>query len=488
MNMGVLSIIMWLPFVGMLIVLAVPNSQPKLIHAAALGISAVTFGLSWGLLFNYNAADPGLQFVERVSWIPEMGMTYALGVDALGLVMLMLTTLMMLVALIVSVGSIRERIKAYFAWLMLLEFAIIGVFVSQDWFLFYMFWEITLIPMFFLIGIWGADRRGPASMSFFLYTLGGSIFMLLGIIAAYLNTPDHTFDMVRMAQASSAWTRDFQIVIFLAFFIGLAVKVPVFPLHGWLPLAHVEAPVPVSIILSGVLLKMGAYGLMRITDLVPIGIEWFAPWLFVLGTINILYGSLMAWRQTDLKAMIAFSSVGHMGFVLVGISALNAIGYTGALMQMFTHGIITGALFLLIGAIYERAHTREVTAFGGLAQQMPVYAVLTSMAFLASMSLPGLAGFISEIHALVGSFQRWGLWVIIATLGILITAAYSLRAIGKMFMGQFNMRWAHLQDLNARELVAVAPLAILMLVIGVYPGPMLRLMNATLTRLVAPFN
>jgi NADH-quinone oxidoreductase subunit M len=227
---------------------------------------------------------------------------------------------------------------------------------------------------------------------------------------------------------------------------------------------------------------------MRITDMVPIGIEWFAPWLFVLGTINILYGSLMAWRQTDLKAIVAFSSVGHMGFVLIGISALNVIGYTGALMQMFTHGIITGALFLLVGAIYERAHTREVTDFGGLAQHMPVYAVLTSMAFLASMSLPGLAGFISEIHALVGSFQRWGLWVIIATLGILISAAYSLRTIGRMFMGQFNTRWAHLQDLNARELAAVVPLAVLILVIGVYPGPMLRLISATLVRLVAPFN
>lgn len=325
-------------------------------------------------------------------------------------------------------------------------------------------------------------------MSFFLYTLGGSVFMLLGIIAAYLNTPEHTFDMVRMVQASATWTREFQIIVFLAFFIGLAVKVPVFPLHGWLPLAHVEAPVPVSIILSGILLKMGAYGIMRITDLFPIGIEWFAPWLFVLGTINILYGSLMAWRQTDLKAIVAFSSVGHMGFVLIGVSALNVIGYTGALMQMFTHGVITGALFLLVGAIYERAHTREVTAFGGLAQHMPMYAVVTTMAFLASMSLPGLAGFISEIHALVGSFQRWGLWVIIATLGILITAAYSLRAIGKMFMGQFDTRWSHLKDLSIRELVAVVPLAILMLVIGVYPGPLLRLMNATLVRIVAPFN
>ena len=347
-----------------------------------------------------------------------------------------------------------------------------------------MFWEITLIPMFFLIGIWGGKERSTASMSFFLYTLGGSVFMLLGIIAAYLSTPEHTFDMIQMAKAHIGWSKEFQIMVFLAFFLGLAVKVPVFPLHGWLPLAHVEAPVPVSMILSGVLLKMGAYGLLRISGLVPEGLLWFLPFLLALGLINIVYGSLMAWRQTDLKAMVAFSSISHMGFVLIGIAGLTVAGFTGAVMQMFTHGIITGALFLLVGVIYERTHTRQVTDFGGLSRNVPAYSVAMSLALLASMGLPGLAGFISEFHALVGAWERWGLYVAFASIGILVTAAYSLRTIGRMFMGPFNPRWEGLQDLSPREYAAVLPLMALMIGLGLFPSYALTLMNATLGQMV----
>ena len=485
--MGILSLIIWLPLVGAVVILFLSQKQIRLIQSVALASAGASLALSWNLLTSFDTAKPALQFVERLQWVPEMGMTYSIGVDGLSLPMVLLTTLLSLVSLVASVSSITERTKAYFAWFLLLEFAILGVFVAQDWFLFYMFWEITLIPMFFLIGIWGGKERTMASMSFFLYTLGGSVFMLLGIIAAYLATPVHTFDMIEMAKANVGWSKEFQIMVFMAFFIGLAVKVPVFPLHGWLPLAHVEAPVPVSMMLSGVLLKMGAYGLLRISGLVPEGLLWFLPFLMALGMVNIIYGALMAWRQTDLKSMVAFSSVSHMGFVLIGIAGLTLAGFTGAVMQMFTHGIITAALFLLIGVIYERTHTRQITDFGGLSRTVPVFSVAMSLAMLASMGLPGLAGFISEFHALVGAWERWGLYVTFASIGILVTAAYSLRTIGKMFMGPFNPRWEGLQDLTPREYVATVPLILLMVGLGLFPSFALNLMNATLKQMVVIF-
>ena len=484
--MGILSIITWLPLFGALVILGLPRTQVRLIQTVAIGVSAASFVLAWNLLASFNTATSALQFVERLKWVPEMGMTYSLGVDGLSFPMILLTTLMSLVAVVAST-RITERVKAYFAWFMVLETAMLGVFMAQDWFLFYMFYEITLIPMFFLIGIWGGHNKGAASMSFFLYTLGGSVFMLLGIIAVYLGNPGHSFDMLQLAQAHTGWTPDFKILVFGAFFIGLAVKIPAFPLHGWLPLAHVEAPIPVSVLLSAVLLKMGGYGLMRVSGMLPEGIAWFAPVLFVLGLINIVYGALMAWRQTDLKAMVAFSSISHMGFVLLGISTLSVTGFTGVVMQMFTHGVIVGALFLLVGCLYERAHTRDIGAFSGLAQRVPVFSVLMTLTLLASMGLPGLAGFVSEFHALVGGFDRWGLWVSMASVGIVVTAAYSLRAINQMFLGAFNPRWEHLSDLNTREVLTLAPLVLLMVGLGIFPGAALALMANTLNNLAAAF-
>ena len=324
-------------------------------------------------------------------------------------------------------------------------------------------------------------------MSFFLYTLVGSIFMLLGIIAVYLNSDPNTFNMRELLEAREGWTEAFQIAPFLAFFAGFAVKIPVFPVHGWLPLAHVEAPTPVSVLLSGILLKMGAYGLLRVGELLPLALQWFAPVLLALAFINIMYGALLAWRQTDLKAMVAFSSIDHMGFVLLGIAALNATGFTGAVMMMVTHGIITAALFLLVGVMYEQAHTRDLTQFGGLMSSIPVFSVLMSLALLASMGLPGLAQFVSEFHVLVGAFQQWGLYVIIALIGVLVTAAYSLRTIGRMFMGPVNPRWVGLKDMGGYELVAVVPLAVLMVGLGVFPSLALGLMDSTLAQMATLF-
>jgi NADH-quinone oxidoreductase subunit M len=388
------------------------------------------------------------------------------------------------VALIASL-KVERSPKAYFAWMMLLEFAILGVFVARDWFLFYVFWEIALVPMFFLIGIWGGPKKERATLTFFMYTLGGSIFMLLGIFAIYLAADPRTFDMTALEAASGGWTRSFQILPFLGFFIGFAVKIPVFPLHGWLPLAHVQAPTPVSIMLSGVLLKLGAYGILRVADTLPLGLQAVLPLLFVLALVNILYGAFLAFRQTDLKAIVAFSSISHMGFVLLGIAALNVTGVSGAVFMMLAHGIITGGLFLLVGIIYERTNTMELGQLSGLAGQVPRYAGVTVLALLASMGLPGLAQFVGEFQTLIGAFERWGLYVLFASLGILVTATFTLRVIAAMFTGDVDERRGSLRDLDARELTAAVPLAVLTVVLGVFPSLALGLTDATVRAMTA---
>ncbi len=481
--MPILSLIIWLPLLGAVAILFVPKEQTRFIQMIALVCASLSFVFSCVLLARFDLTSGGLQFGESLQWVPEMGMTYSLAVDGLSLSMILLTTLITIACIIASF-SMTDRVKAYFAWFMLLEAAVLGVFAAQDWFLFYMFWEITLVPMFFLIGIWGGERKGPASLSFFLYTLGGSIFMLLGIIAAYVNSPTHSFDMTILMQSNTTWGVELQALIFFGFFLGMAVKIPAFPLHGWLPLAHVEAPIPVSMFLSAILLKMGAYGLFRAGVLLPLGLEWFLPILFTLGLINIVYGALMAWRQDDLKSMVAYSSISHMGFVLVGVAALTITGFTGAIMQMVTHGIITAALFFLIGVLYEQAKTRDISEFGGLSRQIPRYGVLMSIALLASMGLPGLAGFISEFHVILGAFENWGLYVAIASVGILVTAAYSLRTIGYMFTGALDPRWNHLQDISGRYFLTAAVLVFLMIAIGIFPSPALNIVNSTATQMI----
>jgi NADH-quinone oxidoreductase subunit M len=474
----ILSIITWLPIVGLGVIVLLPRGRGALVRAIALATAGACLVLSWGLLGSFNRGSGEQQFTEQATWIPELGMTYSVGVDGLSYPLVLLTTLLAMVALIAS-KNIEANPKGYYAWMLLLQFSILGVFVARDWFLFYVFWEIALVPMFFLIGMWGGPHKERATMTFFLYTLAGSIFMLLGIFAIYLAADPHTFDMAALNEASGEWTRAFQIGPFLAFFVGFAVKIPAFPLHGWLPLAHIQAPTPVSIMLSGVLLKLGAYGLLRIADTLPLGLRWFLPALFVIALLNILYGAFLAFRQTDLKSIVAFSSISHMGFVLLGIAALNVAGVSGALFMMLAHGIITGGLFLLVGMLYERTKTMDVTQFGGLGSQMPVYAGLMILALLASMGLPGLAQFVGEFQTLVGAFERWGIFVMLASLGILVTATFTLRVIGALFGGTLDPRWASTPDVNRRELAAAVPLAILTLALGVYPSLALSLTDET---------
>jgi NADH-quinone oxidoreductase subunit M len=370
---------------------------------------------------------------------------------------------------------------------LLLEFAVLGVFTSLSWSLFYVFWELTLVPLFFLVSIWGGKNRAAASMSFFLYTLAGSVFMLVAILALHLALPEHGFEMVEMAQASAGVGRATQILLFLGFFAGIAVKIPVFPLHGWQPLAYVESKTPVSMVFSAVLAKMGAYGLLRVSILLPKGATAIVPLLLLLGFINIVYGALLAFRQTDLKLMVANASMSHMGFVLIGVASLNMVGLAGATLQMFTHGLTSSALFLLVGALEDRTHTRDIRDFGGLAVVMPRYFVLMSLALLGSMGLPGLAGFMSELHTLIGTFERYGYWSGIATLGILITAGYSLRALGRIFFGPPNARWQKLHDLKPYELLATLPLALLIALIGMMPRTALDLVTATVSHMATLF-
>ncbi|MDP9443836.1 MAG: NADH-quinone oxidoreductase subunit M [Actinomycetota bacterium] len=476
--MPILSIITWLPIVGLAVIVLLPRGRDTAVRAVALTTAGACLVLSWGLLGWFDRGAPEQQFTERRTWIPELGMSYSLGIDGLSLPLVLLTTLLMFVALVAS-KSITKNLKGYYAWMLMLEFSILGVFVAQDWFLFYVFWELALVPMFFLIGVWGGPEKERAAMTFFLYTLAGSIFMLLGIFAIYLAVDPHTFDMTALEAASEGWTETVQIAPFLAFFVGFAVKIPAFPLHGWLPLAHIQAPTPVSIILSGVLLKLGGYGVLRIADTLPLGLRWFLPGLLVIALVSILYGAFLAFRQTDLKAVVAFSSISHMGFVLLGLAALNVSGVSGALFMMLAHGIITGALFLLVGILYERTGTMDVTQFGGLGSKIPTYSGLMMLALLASMGLPGLAQFVGEFQTLVGGFERWGMLVVIASLGILVTATFTLRVIGALFGGQLDARWGAIRDVSRTDLVAALPLAVLMVALGVYPSLALDLADET---------
>ena len=481
--MGLLSLIIFVPVIGALIVLFLPNMQAALIRNVALGASGISLLASIYLAAIFDKTATAMQFTEQLQWVPEMGMTYALGVDGIALVMVLLTTIITFCCLLATNVSIANP-KGFFAWFLLLETAVIGVFCAMDWFLFFMFWEFTLIPMFFLIGSWGSARRDSASLSFFLYTLTGSVAMLLAIIAIFSTVPGHSFDMQVLAEAGKTLPLELQILLFLGFLIGLGVKMPIVPMHGWLPLAHVEAPVPASMFLSAVMLKMGAYGLFRVSVMLPDGLIWFVPILFALGVISLIYGALLALRQTDLKAMVAYSSISHMGFVLIGLAGVGIAGFTGAVMQMVAHGFVSAALFFLVGVLYVKTGTRDIRELSGLGRQVPKLAIATSLALLAAMGLPGFAGFIAEFHVIVGAFKEFGLSVLLISAGVLLTATYSLRVIASLFTGSPNPQYANMDDLNTTETATTVPLVGLLLVLGILPGIALVFVNPTIAEIV----
>lgn len=470
----------------MLGILFVPNDRKDVVKVVAAVATGLQLWIAAMILFGFDSSEAGMQFVEQYDWIKTFNIQYFMGIDGLSVPLVLLTALLSFIGVFAS-WNINKASKGYFALFLLLDTGMMGVFVSLDFFLFYIFWEVMLLPMYFLIGMWGGPQREYAAIKFFLYTFAGSILMLLAMLALYFTQDPHTFNMLTLM--SGTYGRTFQIVVFLALFIAFAIKVPIFPFHTWLPLAHVEAPTAISVILAGVLLKMGTYGLLRISfPILPEGTLWFALPMAILGVINIIYGAMCAMAQKDIKRLVAYSSINHMGIVLLGMAAMTKAGMSGAIFQMFNHGTITAMLFLSVGVIYDRAHHREIDGFGGLASRMPVYTGIVGVAFFAGLGLPGLSGFISEAMVFIGAFPVYTALTIIATIGIVLNAGYFLWAFQRIFFGELNEKYKDIQPITGRELFTLVPLAVIVIFLGVYPMPVLDLFTATVDKLLDVLN
>ena len=499
----ILSWLIWLPIIGMVAIAFIPRDKEDVIKITAAATTGLQFLLTLVLWKNFDSGSGAMQFMERAEWIPSFNIAYILGVDGLSLPMVVLTGLLCFLGIFVS-WNINKAVKGYFALFLLLDTGIMGVFLSMDFFLFYIFWEVMLLPMYFLIGIWGGPQREYAAIKFFLYTLFGSVLLLVGILGLYFSC-GKTFDILELMQVAPQalggvmwWGMSAIKVIWVLLFIGFAIKVPVFPFHTWLPLAHVEAPTAISVLLAGILLKLGVYGILRVNyGLMPDGVYWFSGALAFLGLINVIWGGLCALAQTDLKKLVAYSSVNHMGYALIGMAAVIAAseanglnlkaaqaGLGGAVFQMFNHGTISAMLFILVGVIYERAHHREIAGFGGLAAQMPIYAGITALAFFAGLGLPGLSGFISEAMCFIGAFPVYRGIVIASTIGILLNAAYFLWAFQRIFFGELNEKYTNLPEINRLELFTVVPLLIITLFFGIYPAPYLDVISSTMNVII----
>jgi len=481
----ILSTLIFLPIAGAVLIALVKRGKDNFIKWLSLVISIVTFILSIPLFTSFDKTTAKMQFTEAYEWIPSWGIKYAIGIDGISVLFVLLSTILTILCIMVSWKSIKEKTKEFYAALLLIEGAMIGVFCSLDLFLFYIFWEAMLIPMYLLIGVWGGPNRIYAAIKFFLFTLVGSVLMLVGIIALYLNTG--SFDILKMMAMNYPY--HLQIILFWAFFAAFAVKVPMWPVHTWLPDAHTEAPTAGSVILAGILIKMGAYGFLRFSmPLFPEASKAMAPVMMILSVIAIIYGGIICLGQTDLKRLIAYSSVSHMGFVTLGIFALNAQGMQGGILQMINHGIITGALFLCVGMIYDRTHTRQIADYGGTATVMPIYAAFFMVFTLASIGLPGTNGFIGEFLIILGGFAASKALGVLAATGIIIGAAYMLWLYQRVFFVETNTKVQGHKDIDIREILTLVPLLILVLWIGVYPNVFLSFMDASVQNLIERVN
>jgi NADH-quinone oxidoreductase subunit M len=476
--MRLLTSLIVAPLIGAVIIALLPARR---VHWARV-VALLTSGLALTLAISLLSVSDLSTLSEYVKWNPRMGVAYSVGIDGFSLPMVLLATLLCLVAISAS-ANITERARGYYLLLLLLESAVLGVFLARDWVLFYIFWEMTLIPLFFLIDRWGGKRRHVAALNFVLYTLGGSVFLLVALLVLYDTLQVHTFDMEIIMQSARLLSGDKQLYIFLGFLIGFGVKMPIFPLHGWLPVAHVEAPSPVSILLSGILLKMGSYGIIRATEMLPAAVMNLRDWLAGLALFSLLYGGFLAWRQFDLKSMIAYSSVSHMGVVLLGIATLNETGLLGAVMQMTAHGLVAGSLFFLIGALYDRTHTRDVRVYSSLVRKAPGFALFTCLAFISAVGIPGTAGFMAELHVLFGGFVVWKWAVVAISVSLLVNAAYSTRTVGRMFTGPINEELEHITDIKMSEMIPVGVLSGLVIFIGIFPAQLLTIISPSVSQL-----
>ena len=487
-----LTFLTFFPLAGVLLLLllkAFKKDSDNVVKGIAIGTSALTFLISAALLLQFKTDNPNLQFVEQASWIPSWGIQYYLGVDGISILMVMLTTIISLLAVIASWSAIKEQKLMYYVLMLLLQVGMMGVFLAQDLFLFYIFWEFTLIPMYFLIGIWGGQRRVYAAIKFFLYTMAGSLLMLLAIL--YMGITNGTFAVPDLINGREAFA-NVQTWLFLGFGIAFAIKVPIFPFHSWLPDAHTEAPTAGSVILAGVLLKMGTYGFIRFNlPLFPQASVDFAPLIAVLAIIGIIYGAMVAFAQKDAKKLVAYSSISHLGFVMLGIFALNSAGVQGGILQGFNHGISSGALFFIVGVLYEQRHTRMMKDYGGVWRIMPIFTALTLIVVLSSMGLPGLNGFVGEFTILLGSMGAVSLspsWVYtaFATTGVILAAVYLLWMFQRVFMGPLeNEENKKLRDINRRELFIMLAFLVFIFWIGIYPSPYFNVMQSSVTGLLS---
>ena len=481
MDSWILTLVTFLPLIGAFFILLVPKDRPAAIRYTTLFFSLVTLAASMCLVARFDTTAAGMQFEVNVPWVRAMGIDYHLGIDGISILLILLTTFLTAIAVLSSFKAVDHSHRGFYVSLLLLETGMLGVFAALDLFLFYVFWEVMLVPMYFLIGIWGGRRRVYAAIKFVLFTMVGSLLMLVAILVLYFRyhaaSGEFTFDLMKITALTLG--RETQLWLFAAFALAFVIKVPMWPFHTWLPDAHVEAPTAGSVILAGVLLKMGVYGFLRFClPLFPVATFAFMPLISILAVIGIIYGALVAMVQKDIKSLVAFSSVSHMGFVMLGMMTLNPQGMQGAVLQMLNHGISTGALFILVGMIYERRHTRLISDYGGLAARLPIYATFFMIVMLSSIGVPGTNGFVGEFTILLGAWSYNKVYAVLGATGVIFAACYMLWMYQRVFYGNLtNPANEKLVDLDLREKIVLVPLVVMIFWIGFYPKPFFKIME-----------